>query len=35
MNDAHWHLLLNHLPIIFPVIGFLIMLGGFIFKSEL
>lgn len=35
MNDAHWHLLLNHLPIIFPVTGLLIMLGGFIFKSEI
>ena len=35
MNDAHWHLLLNHLPIIFPVIGLLIMFGGFIFKSEI
>ena len=35
MNNAHWHLLLNHLPIILPVIGLLIMLGGFIFKSEI
>jgi uncharacterized membrane protein len=35
MNGAHWHLVLNHLPIIIPVIGLLIMVGGFLFKSEI
>ncbi|MBC7616188.1 MAG: hypothetical protein H7202_08990 [Pedobacter sp.] len=35
MNDAHLHLILNHLPIIIPVIGLLIMVGGLIIKSEL
>lgn len=35
MNDAHLHLLFNHLPIIFPIIGLIIMIGGFIFKSEI
>ena len=34
MNDAHLHLVLNHLPIIIPVIGLLILIGGMIFKSE-
>lgn len=34
MNDAHLHLVLNHLPIIVPAIGLLVMLGGFIFGSE-
>jgi uncharacterized membrane protein len=35
MNGAHWHLVLNHLPIIIPVIGLLIMISGFLFKSEI
>ena len=35
MNGAHWHLVLNHLPIIIPVIGLLIMIGGILFKSEI
>ena len=35
MNDAHLHLILNHLPIIIPVIGLLIMVGALIIKSEL
>lgn len=34
MNAAHLHLVLNHFPIILPIIGFLLMLAGFIFKSE-
>lgn len=34
MNDAHLHLVLNHLPIIIPVIGLLVLLGGLIVKSE-
>lgn len=35
MNGAHWHLVLNHLPIIIPIVGLLIMVGGFLLKSEI
>jgi len=35
MNPAHYHLVLNHLPIIIPIIGLLILIGGFIVKSEI
>jgi uncharacterized membrane protein len=35
MNEAHVHLLVNHFPIIVPIIGFLVMLGGFYFRSEI
>ena len=35
MNGAHWHLVLNHLPIIIPVIGLLVMISGFLFQSEI
>jgi len=34
MNDAHFHLVVNHLPIIFPVVGVIVMIGGIIFRSE-
>lgn len=34
MNDAHWHLVVNHLPIIFPLVGVIILITGFISKSE-
>ncbi|MCU0437852.1 MAG: hypothetical protein MUC49_08035 [Raineya sp.] len=34
MNAAHFHLVMNHLPIIIPMIGLLVMLGGLILKSE-
>jgi uncharacterized membrane protein len=34
MNDAHLHLVVNHFPIIVPVIGILILLVGLIIKSE-
>jgi uncharacterized membrane protein len=34
MNGAHWHLLVNHLPIIFPVVGVITMFTGLIFKSD-
>ena len=34
MNDAHFHLVVNHLPIIFPVVGILVMLTGQLSKSE-
>jgi uncharacterized membrane protein len=35
MNGAHWHLVLNHLPIIIPMVGLLIMLVGFFLESDL
>jgi len=35
MNQAHYHLLLNHLPIIIPIVGLLVLTVGFIFKSEI
>jgi uncharacterized membrane protein len=35
MNGAHLHLVLNHLPIIIPLIGLLILLGGILFKSDI
>jgi uncharacterized membrane protein len=34
MNGAHFHLLVNHFPIIVPIIGLLILLIGLYFKSE-
>ncbi len=34
MNGAHWHLVVNHLPIIFPIVGILVLITGFISKSE-
>ena len=34
MNGAHWHLVVNHLPIIFPVVGAIVMITGLISKSE-
>jgi hypothetical protein len=34
MNGAHWHLVVNHLPIIFPLVGAIIMVIGLVSKSE-
>jgi uncharacterized membrane protein len=34
MNGAHWHLVVNHLPIIFPIVGVIVMITGFFSKSE-
>jgi len=34
MNGAHYHLLVNHLPIIIPIAGLLILILGFVFHSE-
>lgn len=34
MNGAHWHLVVNHLPLIFPIAGVIVMITGLIFKSE-
>lgn len=35
MNGAHYHLVLNHLPIIIPIVGLLVLIAGFIIKSEI
>lgn len=35
MNPIHFHLIINHFPIILPIIGFSVLSGGFIFKSEI
>ncbi len=35
MNGAHLHLVVNHLPIITPIIGVLILVIGLILKSEI
>ncbi len=35
MNDAHLHLLINHLPIIIPIIGLLLLLSSLILKSPI
>jgi uncharacterized membrane protein len=35
MNQAHLHLVFNHFPIIIPFIGVLVMLGAYLFKSEI
>ena len=34
MNEAHFHLIVNHLPIIFPIAGLIVILAGFFFKLE-
>ena len=34
MNNAHLHLVVNHLPIIFPIVGTIILLIGIFTKSE-
>lgn len=34
MNDAHLHLIFNHLPIIIPIVGILVMIGGLVVRSE-
>ena len=33
MNEAHFHLIVNHLPIIFPIVGVIVMITGLISKS--
>ncbi len=35
MNQAHYHLLLNHLPLLIPFFGLLILVGGFLFRSAI
>jgi uncharacterized membrane protein len=34
MNEAHFHLVVNHLPLIFPIVGIIVMITGIISKSE-
>lgn len=34
MNNAHLHLVFNHLPIIFPIVGIIVLLVGIFTKSE-
>lgn len=35
MNNAHLHIILNHLPLTFVMLGLTVMLCGFLFKSEI
>jgi uncharacterized membrane protein len=35
MNDAHFHLIVNHLPIIVPMVGIFVLLIGFILNQEI
>lgn len=35
MNPAHYHLLVNHFPIIMPIVGLLLIISGFTVKSEI
>jgi uncharacterized membrane protein len=34
-NQAHFHLIINHFPIILPIVGFVILIIGFFLKAEL
>ena len=34
MNEAHMHLMVNHLPVVLPIVSILLMLFGFVLKSE-
>jgi uncharacterized protein YacL len=34
MNQAHWHLVVNHFPIIFPIVGIIVMISGLVIKSN-
>ncbi|MDO5655709.1 MAG: hypothetical protein Q4G27_06175 [Flavobacteriaceae bacterium] len=35
MNDAHYHLIVNHLPIIFPMVGVIVLICSWIFNSPI
>ena len=35
MNGAHFHLVVNHLPIIFPIAGLIVLAIGIGFKAEM
>lgn len=34
MTTAHYHLLFNHLPILFPFVGWITLAGGLILRNE-
>jgi uncharacterized membrane protein len=34
MNGAHWHLVLNHLPIVGTLLGSLILIAGYLVKNN-
>ncbi len=34
MNGAHWHLMVNHLPLIFPLVGLIVLITALISRSE-
>ncbi len=34
MNDAHFHLVINHLPIIVPIVGALVLIMGLLLNQE-
>ena len=34
MNTAHWHMLLNHLPMVGIIVGTLILAAGFVLKNQ-
>lgn len=34
MNNAHLHLVVNHLPIIFPLVGLIVLISAFFTKNE-
>lgn len=35
MNQAHFHLMVNHLPIILPIAGVIVLVGGMFVRSEI
>lgn len=35
MNEVQYHLMMNHFPIIVPVIALMVLLGGYIFRSDM
>lgn len=34
MNEAHFHLMVNHLPVIFPLVGVFVLGIGIVYKSQ-
>jgi uncharacterized membrane protein len=34
-NEAHFHLMINHFPIILPIVGLIIIILGIVFKNDL
>jgi uncharacterized membrane protein len=34
MNQAHYHLVFNHFPIIIPIVALVVLIGGFVVKSR-